>query len=129
MNSTTHTLTTHEHVIFDHVKLAAICDAYGHRAEARLANFLGDIQDKIELARQLANEPGGLRRTCLDIVMLAENIGMLSVEYAARGVLDGLACGNAHTTSACLNRLARLSRPTPAEEWSFQEGALPDTVA
>ncbi|SFJ78842.1 hypothetical protein SAMN04488095_3656 [Jannaschia pohangensis] len=122
-------LMTPERVVFDHIKLASICDAHGHRAEARLATFLTDIEAKIDQARHLSAEPGGLRRTCEDIVKLADNIGMLSVEYAARGVLDGLAAGDAHATAACLHRLVRLSKSSPADAWSLQEGALPDTVA
>lgn len=115
-------LRPREPMLFDHVRLAAICDGYGHRAEAYLATVLGEIEAKVSAARAQADDADALRETCATVATLAQGIGMRTMEHAARGVLNGLDAGRADVTSACLGRMLRLGGPCETGGWGLHSG-------
>lgn len=118
-----------ETITFDPARLTEVCDAHGTGAESYIAVILDGVEAQIALAASRAGEPGALGRICREIVGLSQEIGMLTMEQAARAVLDCLATGDDHAArAACLQRLLRLGT-SGGGGWEMTRGGDPDTVA
>lgn len=119
---------------FDHARLVAVCDLHGTGAERYIARVLGAIEAGVARARAQAGDPGALVRTCDEIADAAREIGMVTMEQAARALRDCLRDGAAGTPGgeaarhACLQRLLRLGRPGGTGGWSMSQGEPDPTV-
>ncbi len=122
-----------ETIAFDHGRLAAVCDEYGHRAEAYVAFVLSELEALVETVAHQRDDPSGLRRSSTDLVRLCDSIGMTTLAAAGRAVLDCLDSGNAPALAACTARLLRLGRPEGSGGWTLGRGAdreaMPETMA
>lgn len=107
-----------EAMTFDHERLAAICDERAEGAEAFLAGVLTEIEALVRTARHQQGDPRGLARSCRRIVELTHAIGMLTMERAARAVVDCVARADAGALPACHDRLMRLSDPRAPRAWA-----------
>ncbi|MEM8848506.1 MAG: hypothetical protein AAGE03_00585 [Pseudomonadota bacterium] len=128
MTATCTSLPAHPRVDFDEAVLATFCDRYGATAEAELAEILTRVETLLAMAGLQVEQGhlGGLRRSCEDLLPLAESVGMCSLQRATRGVLDCLTTGDPVALSACGARLAAMGRPETFRDWS----TIPDnTVA
>ena len=98
-----------ETIAFDHDRLAAVCNEYGHRAEAYIAFVLsrggGAGADRRAPARRPRPACGA---AATDLVRLCDTIGMATLAAAGRAVLDCLGRDDAPALGACTARLLRL---------------------
>ncbi len=134
MTQTIATLRPAETVAFDHAKLASICDQYGPRAEAYIADVLTEIEGTLRDVRLQArpDRHGELTHTCADLADMAASIGMDTLHRAAYAVLDCLARRDSAALTACLDRLVRLSDADSIGGWvvgQTEHDGFPDTVA
>ena len=126
-NSAVASLRPQERMTFDQVRLAAICDRHGDRAEAFLTTVLTDIETKTRYTDRVRDDAAALRGVCAEICSLAGMIGMMTMEQAARGVLDGLSRSDGNAAAACLARMSRLAQAESDAGWTLHDG--PGTMA
>ena len=106
-------LAVAEEIEFDPAVLEALCDAHGGFAEEVIAGALFRVEERLILATWQAEngEAGGLRRTCDELRDLARQIGMTTLERAARAMRDAARRPDDPAFAACAARLCRLARP------------------
>lgn len=96
---------------FDAGALGRFCRAHGPDAEARIADDLARIEERLSLAAWQARqgEAAGLRRSAEALAALARPLGMTTLAAACDGVLDTLGGGSEAAVAACAARLGRLA--------------------
>lgn len=120
---------------FDQARLVAVCDLHGTGAEIYIARVLGAIEAGVAVARAQADDPAALARTCEEIADAAREIGMVTMEQAARALRGclhdgtGGSPGGETARHACLQRLLRLGRSGGTGRWIMSHESGPDTVA
>ena len=101
---------------FDAGALGRFCRDHGPEAEARIADDLALIQERLTLAAWQARqgESAGLRRSAEALAALARPLGMTTLAAACDGVLDTLRGGSEAAVAACAARLGRLAAQSAA---------------
>lgn len=122
-----------ETIAFDHDRLAAVCNEYGHRAEAYIAFVLSEVEALVQTAAHQRGDRAGLRRSCDSLVRLCDTIGMATLAAAGRAVVDCLGRDDAPALGACTARLLRLGEARGLDGWTLGQGAghgaVPETGA
>lgn len=119
------TLRPAEKMIFDHAKLAGLCDRLGSEAEGFIATALTEIETLVALVGGHDADLALLERNCRDLRNLSDGIGMTSMVQATAAILTCIAQDDIRALPACIARVRRLGEPRGVGHWTLSN----DTVA
>lgn len=117
-------LSPDEAIAFDSDVLTEFCAKNGDESEDMIADILFRIEERLVLAewQVIEDEQAGLRRSAEELVSLAGQIGMLTLERAATAVVDCLHTRNYMALPGCAARLARLASHGKLSDWALEGG-------
>ena len=125
MTNTIDTLRPTETMVFDHTKLATLCDRLGPDAEAFIAAALTEIETLVSSVGGTDIDLPLLEQNCADLRDLSDGIGMTSMVQATSAILTCLAQDDVRALPACIARVRRLGEPHDVGHWTVSH----DTVA